>query len=322
MVLLCAASGFEVRGQDLTECDDADAAIEFVADVAAELEVDDDVEIDLLQISVDISHESLMDLKLDITSPDGTTILLFDSSGLDETSLVVTWHDRGVDHGEDGFDCECEMQAEMGLAAFQGESTEGTWILDIVDSALAVENLQCPLDEGGDTDNLSLTFSDAGIALSEEDLNCSCAINPTGSDKLSEFGAEEGSFGEWTLEILDNEEGDEGFLESWCLDLIDNPIPEFGFLRGDTNGDGFFFGLLETLYLLRYAFANGPDLPCLEAADANNDGRVQPLVDAALLLNYTFNEGPAPPEPFPDCDQIEEDDDVNLGCEEPDEGCQ
>ena len=86
-VLLCAVSGLDVCGQDLTECDKPDETIEFAVPVAAELEIDDDVEIDVLQISVSISHESISDLELEVTSPAGTTILLFDSSGSDESGL-------------------------------------------------------------------------------------------------------------------------------------------------------------------------------------------------------------------------------------------
>ena len=76
---------------------------------------------------------------------------------------------------------------------------------------------------------------------------------------------------------------------------------EDAFLRGDTNADGVFNGLVDSLFLLDYQFIPGrPAPPCRDAADANDDGVVNGLVDGIFILNAQFVAGsPQPPLPGP-----------------------
>ncbi|MCI0637281.1 MAG: hypothetical protein L0206_25700, partial [Actinobacteria bacterium] len=78
-------------------------------------------------------------------------------------------------------------------------------------------------------------------------------------------------------------------------------VAEIGtpFLRGDINGNGVVFALVDALYLLDWAFTEGDDPPCMDAADVNDNGVVFALVDALALLDWAFTEGDDPPDPGP-----------------------
>jgi hypothetical protein len=69
------------------------------------------------------------------------------------------------------------------------------------------------------------------------------------------------------------------------------------FKRGDADGNGS-LGMGDVIFVLRYLFLGGGDLPCADAADANDDGAVG-LGDAVYLLNYQFTGGPDPAAPGP-----------------------
>jgi hypothetical protein len=72
------------------------------------------------------------------------------------------------------------------------------------------------------------------------------------------------------------------------------------FVRGDSNGDGKPLDLSDGVYILQYLFAQGPELPCMDAADANDDGAVN-LADGIYSLQNLFASGPAIPPPYPEC---------------------
>ena len=65
--------------------------------------------------------------------------------------------------------------------------------------------------------------------------------------------------------------------------------------------------------MLVFYFLQGEDFPCLAAADMNGNGALQSLLDPRYLLSYQFLDGPAPPDPFEDCGEDPDGDDV-LGC--------
>ncbi len=89
----------------------------------------------------------------------------------------------------------------------------------------------------------------------------------------------------------------ETFVESaYIFRLADN------FLRGDVDGSGRVFALGDSLVLLTWAFGDGDEPPCLDAADADDSGEVSALVDALYLLRWAFSRGDVPPAPGPtDC---------------------
>ena len=69
------------------------------------------------------------------------------------------------------------------------------------------------------------------------------------------------------------------------------------FFRGDANGDCV-LNITDPTFTLNYLFLNGPEPPCLDAADSNDTGDVQ-LTDPVFTLNYLFQNGPEPSPPGP-----------------------
>ncbi len=78
------------------------------------------------------------------------------------------------------------------------------------------------------------------------------------------------------------------------------PFIQFGFFRGDANGNGETFALLDALAILDWQFGTGEEPPCMDAADADDNGSVSAILEALYLLQWQFIEGPAPPDPGPD----------------------
>lgn len=102
-------------------------------------------------------------------------------------------------------------------------------------------------------------------------------------------------------------------------EVLLNPVRK-RFLRGDANGNGRVFGILDALFLLEWAFAGGPEPDCFDAADADDNGSISAILDAKFVLEYSFIFGPTPPAPGPDtCGEDPTDD--SLECETPLSDC-
>jgi len=86
-------------------------------------------EIDELRVAVDVSHTFIGDLTLELTSPQGTAVLLHDRTGSGTDDIVGTY---GVD-----------LSPAESLTAFQDEPDAGSWTLRVSDLA------------GGDTGTLN-----------------------------------------------------------------------------------------------------------------------------------------------------------------------
>jgi subtilisin-like proprotein convertase family protein/subtilisin family serine protease len=72
-----------------------------------------------LEVSVDITHTWIGDLRVTLTGPSGTTAVLHERSGGSEDNLIRRYDTAGA----------------PGLAAFIGESGQGTWTLNVSDNA-------------------------------------------------------------------------------------------------------------------------------------------------------------------------------------------
>jgi hypothetical protein len=81
------------------------------------------------------------------------------------------------------------------------------------------------------------------------------------------------------------------------------------FIRGDANVDGR-LDLGDPIWLIDELFRDGPIGACRLAKDANGDADAD-VSDVVYLIGYLFREEQAPPEPFPSCgivvDQDEDD---------------
>lgn len=162
-----------------------------------------------------------------------------------------------------------------------------------------------PTDSFG-TD-MFLTFADGGAPYSPATSTCACFTAPSTAGALDTLVAG-GSAGTWTLTAADPIDFDEGTLNAWCLNMYGEPAPPKGpiFLRGDSDGNGTFFALVDALHVLDYGFTDGDDPPCFDAADADGNGVVSALLDALYMLEYQFTDGDLIPAPFPDCGVGEE----------------
>ena len=91
-------------------------------------------------------------------------------------------------------------------------------------------------------------------------------------------------------------------------------LPALPFLRGDASGDGTVSGIGDGLFLLRYGFQEGPEPPCMDAADADDGGSVSGLSDGLFMLRWGFQEGAPPPEPGTEVCGTDPTDDDDVGC--------
>ena len=151
-----------------------------------------------------------------------------------------------------------------------------------------------------------ITFSDAGVPYEEKDFTCDCTMQPSDGE-MADFEGDEIDGGDWILRIDDIASEETGTLDEWCLDFSSDDVDAPEFIRGDANANGSVSALSDARFLLLYGFASG-DEP---------RGAIGVLADALELLNYGFNSGDEPPAPFPDCGPIDDDDEDDLGCEEP-----
>ncbi|RMA56802.1 HYR domain-containing protein [Ulvibacter antarcticus] len=111
------------------------------------MSVTDDFDIVDLDVDLDIAHSWVGDLKVTLTSPTGTVVVLIDQMGVPATAfgcssdnLLVTIDDEATDPIEDA--CDAGPPAATGpyigqeaLSAFDGESTLGDWTLNVSDNA-------------------------------------------------------------------------------------------------------------------------------------------------------------------------------------------
>ena len=65
-------------------------------------------------------------------------------------------------------------------------------------------------------------------------------------------------------------------------------------LRGNVDGDPQDeVDVSDLIYMLDYAFSNGPEPPCMEEADVNASGGID-ISDVIYLVEYMFFDGPEP----------------------------
>ncbi|MBZ0267849.1 proprotein convertase P-domain-containing protein, partial [bacterium] len=115
--------------------------------LAHTFEVGDDVILTDLDVDLEIRHTWVGDAKVELKSPAGTVVTLLDRpgdpgfpSGCDDADMIVTFDDDSAVDLENH--CEGASPWYVGtaapfspLAAFVGESTQGTWTLMVTDMA-------------------------------------------------------------------------------------------------------------------------------------------------------------------------------------------
>jgi subtilisin-like proprotein convertase family protein len=100
--------------------------------VSSTLQVNDDISIEDINVSVNISHTYIRDLKLVLTSPQGTEVVLYDRNCNNQHNIIATFDD-------DGSAISCSNLSghviPVGvLNNIAGESSQGTWTLWVSDN--------------------------------------------------------------------------------------------------------------------------------------------------------------------------------------------
>lgn len=150
-------------------------------------------------------------------------------------------------------------------------------------------------DQGGfNGDDLLLTYTDQGVQNGTLPFTCDCEMQPSGPGAMGNFTGES-TLGDWDLSVQDLF-SNVGTLNEWCLVVFSDDAT---FRRGDIDGDGMVL-LNDAVFLLRFLFIPGSNIPvCPDAADIDDSGNLN-LADAQGLLSYLFvpsSTSPAPPGP-------------------------
>lgn len=125
----------------ITECNDyvsADVPVSISntsqSIVNSTITITDDVPVQNITVSVDIAHTWVSDLTATLISPEGTEVQLFSDDCDNENNIDAIFDDTGNES-------ECNGDPVISgiilpdelLSAFDGESTEGTWTLEVID---------------------------------------------------------------------------------------------------------------------------------------------------------------------------------------------
>ena len=154
---------------------------------SSSINIDADISITDINVSVNITHPYIGDVVLNLVSPSGTTVTLIASKCDANPDMEATFDDLGLAT----FTCSAEspsisgtLQPEQLLSAFNGESSIGNWTLNITDigigddgvltswgieycgvdeavlSTASLENEQITMYPNPATDIISLRFDD------------------------------------------------------------------------------------------------------------------------------------------------------------------
>ncbi len=122
-----------LAAQVVTTCDTPGTAVPDLTTVTDDIEFACGYEIVTVQVYLDLTHTYIGDMEIDLESPEGTTVLLHDNAGGGAENILLTYSDAGVPNGSVSFVCDCLMEPFEPLAAYEGQSSLGTWTLTIAD---------------------------------------------------------------------------------------------------------------------------------------------------------------------------------------------
>ncbi len=122
------------------------AGFQFLADATSRsstttnipINVADDIAIEDLNVSLNISHTWVGDLTIRLIAPDGTTVTLLRRRGGNGDNLQVTIDDQAIANPSSiaaASKIYGSFRGEQALSAFQGHSAKGRWTLQVIDQA-------------------------------------------------------------------------------------------------------------------------------------------------------------------------------------------
>lgn len=91
---------------------------------------------DVNVLDMDISHTFINDVILELTSPEGTTVTLFNQGCFADVDMFMSFDDSGLSNGS--YPCPpvdgLAYQPDQALSAFNGENMQGVWTLTVTDN--------------------------------------------------------------------------------------------------------------------------------------------------------------------------------------------
>jgi subtilisin-like proprotein convertase family protein len=114
------------------------------------INISDDIPISDINISVNIIHPYIGDLVIDVVSPSGTSITLIASKCEENDDMSATFDDSGEELitctptpiiGLFGPSIDGVFKPTQALSAFNGESSLGSWTLNVTDTGLGDDGL-------------------------------------------------------------------------------------------------------------------------------------------------------------------------------------
>ena len=103
------------------------------------IDINDDVSISDINVSVDILHPYIGDVVLELVSPSGTSVALISSQCGANPDMVATFDDDGsptISCAATSPSISGTLKPAQPLSAFNGESSAGTWTLNITDTGI------------------------------------------------------------------------------------------------------------------------------------------------------------------------------------------
>ena len=102
--------------------------------ITSTIQVSDSYSISDLNVSVNISHTYIQDLKIKLTSPNGTEVTLFNQNCSSQDNIVTTFDDDGPAMDCGGMAGGNVYHPVGNLSDFNGENMNGTWTLFVSDN--------------------------------------------------------------------------------------------------------------------------------------------------------------------------------------------
>ena len=103
--------------------------------ITSSINVSQNVTISDVNVDLDISHTYISDLRIKLTSPQGTTVTIFDRACGGQDNLNVTFDDESPAMNCTQMNAGNSYAPSNPLSAFDGENSQGTWTLTVSDHA-------------------------------------------------------------------------------------------------------------------------------------------------------------------------------------------
>ena len=200
------------------------------------------------------------------------------------------------------------LMTDVAIAIRNSEGTRVEFVSDVPDFAFR-------------NPAMDVTFGRNGRPFDSSRMDCQCPMLPLGGVATIDDLLVEDECGNWDLRIQTDVDHD-GTLNEWCVVFYGEPAATADelFVRGDVDGSGAVFAIIDAVYLLEFGFVDGPAPPCDTAADVDADGAILPILDAVYLLSFAFQGAEAIPNPYPECGPNHQS--CVLTCESPPVACE